>query len=93
MDTYSILRHFADSWMLLAMTLFFLGACLWAFRPGARAPMTTRPRRHFRDRRPPWPRARAPRMNCQPKDRHDQASKQDDRHREPPATAGTASKS
>lgn len=36
-DTYSLLRLFADSWMLLAMSAFFIGACLWAFRPGARA--------------------------------------------------------
>lgn len=36
MDTYSILRQFADSWVLLAMTLFFLGVILWAFRPGSR---------------------------------------------------------
>jgi cytochrome c oxidase cbb3-type subunit 4 len=36
MDTYSILRQFADSWMLLAMFLFFLGVILWTLRPGAR---------------------------------------------------------
>lgn len=36
MDTYSILREFADSWGLLAMFLFFLGAVLWTFRPGSR---------------------------------------------------------
>ncbi len=35
MDTYTLLRHFADSWMLLAMALFFLGAVLWTLRPGA----------------------------------------------------------
>jgi cytochrome c oxidase cbb3-type subunit 4 len=37
METYSYLRHLADSWFLLAMTLGFLGLCLWAFRPGSRA--------------------------------------------------------
>ena len=37
MDTYSILRQFADSWGLLAMTLMFLGIILWALRPGSRA--------------------------------------------------------
>lgn len=37
METYSFLREFADSWMLLAMTLFFLGVILWAFRPGSKA--------------------------------------------------------
>jgi cytochrome c oxidase cbb3-type subunit 4 len=35
-DTYSFLRELADSWVLLAMTLFYLGAILWAFRPGSR---------------------------------------------------------
>lgn len=34
MDTYSFLREVADSWFLLAMFLFFLGAVAWAFRPG-----------------------------------------------------------
>ena len=37
METYSLLRQFADSWMLLAMTLFFLGVIVWAFRPGSTA--------------------------------------------------------
>jgi len=37
MDTYSFLRALADSWVLLAMTAFFLGTILWAFRPGSRA--------------------------------------------------------
>ncbi len=36
MDTYSIFREIADSWVLLAMFLFFLGVCAWAFRPGSR---------------------------------------------------------
>ena len=37
MDTYSALRAFADSWGLLALTLFYAGAILWVFRPGAGA--------------------------------------------------------
>ena len=37
MDTYSLLREIADSWVLLALFSFFIGACLWAFRPGSRA--------------------------------------------------------
>ena len=37
MDTYSILREFADSWALLAMFLFFAGVIVFAFRPGAKA--------------------------------------------------------
>lgn len=36
MDTYSLLRQFADSWMLLALFLFFGAVVLWVFRPGAR---------------------------------------------------------
>jgi cytochrome c oxidase cbb3-type subunit 4 len=36
MDTYSWMREFADSWMLLALTLFYLGAIIWALRPGSR---------------------------------------------------------
>ncbi|PVH28160.1 cbb3-type cytochrome c oxidase subunit 3 [Pararhodobacter oceanensis] len=37
METYTLLRGFADSWFLLFMTLFFLGIVVWAFRPGSRA--------------------------------------------------------
>lgn len=36
MDTYTLMRHFADSWMMLALFLFFIGVILWAFRPGSR---------------------------------------------------------
>lgn len=36
MDTYTIMREFADSWMLLAMVLFFLGVVLWTLRPSAK---------------------------------------------------------
>jgi cytochrome c oxidase cbb3-type subunit IV len=37
MEIYTLLREFADSWMLLALTLFFVGVVVWVFRPGARA--------------------------------------------------------
>jgi cytochrome c oxidase cbb3-type subunit 4 len=37
MEKYSILREFADSWVLLALSLFFVGVMVWAFRPGSRA--------------------------------------------------------
>ncbi len=37
MDTYSLLREFADSWFLLVLFLFFIGVVIWAFRPGSRA--------------------------------------------------------
>ena len=36
MDTYSLLREFADSWVLLFLTLVFLGVFVWAWRPGSR---------------------------------------------------------
>lgn len=36
MDTYSFLRQFADSWVLLALTLVFVGVVLFAWRPGSR---------------------------------------------------------
>lgn len=35
METYSLLREFADSWMLLFLFVFFVGCALWVFRPGA----------------------------------------------------------
>ncbi|RYH07420.1 cbb3-type cytochrome c oxidase subunit 3 [Tropicimonas sp. IMCC6043] len=35
MDTYSFLREFADSWVLLFLVLVFLGVIVWVFRPGA----------------------------------------------------------
>lgn len=36
MDTYSFLREFADSWFLIALFGFFLGAGIWAYWPGQR---------------------------------------------------------
>jgi cytochrome c oxidase cbb3-type subunit IV len=33
---YETLRHFADSWMLLALTLVFVAILVWVFRPGSR---------------------------------------------------------
>ncbi len=36
MDTYSFLRHLADSWVLLALFLFFVGTWAFAWRPGSR---------------------------------------------------------
>ena len=35
METYSFLRAFADSWMLLVLFLFFVAVILWVFRPGS----------------------------------------------------------
>ncbi len=36
MERYTFLRHLADSWALLALTLFFVGLIFWVFRPGSR---------------------------------------------------------
>ncbi len=34
METYTLLRQFADSWMLLFLFLFFVAVVFWIFRPG-----------------------------------------------------------
>ncbi|WP_331374573.1 cbb3-type cytochrome c oxidase subunit 3 [Sinorhizobium chiapasense] len=36
METYTLMRHFADSWGLVAMMVFFLGVVAFIFRPGAK---------------------------------------------------------
>ncbi len=36
MHMYEMMRHFADSWVLLALTGVFVGVILYAFRPGSR---------------------------------------------------------
>lgn len=33
--SYDALRHFADSWGLLAMAVLFVGLVAWTFRRGA----------------------------------------------------------
>jgi len=35
METYSLLRQFADSWMLLVLFTFFVGIFVWVMRPGS----------------------------------------------------------
>lgn len=35
MEVYTAMRHFADSWGLLAMTLFFVGVVIFTLLPGA----------------------------------------------------------
>jgi cytochrome c oxidase cbb3-type subunit 4 len=34
--TYDAMRHFADSWGLLAMVVFFVTVAVFVFRPGSR---------------------------------------------------------
>jgi cytochrome c oxidase cbb3-type subunit 4 len=36
MELYTAMRHFADSWGLLAMALFFIGVLLFTLRPGGK---------------------------------------------------------
>lgn len=36
METYSLLREFADSWMLLLLFIFFVGIVFWVMRPGSK---------------------------------------------------------
>ena len=49
METYSLLRHFADSWALVALTAVFLGVIVWALRPGSRPLHDQAARSIFRD--------------------------------------------
>ncbi len=35
MESYTLLRQFADSWMLLLLFIFFVGIIVWVFRPGS----------------------------------------------------------
>ncbi|MGR3496185.1 cbb3-type cytochrome c oxidase subunit 3 [Citreimonas sp.] len=51
-DTYTILREFADSWALLALTAVFVFVCVWAYRPGSRALHDDAARAIFRDEAP-----------------------------------------
>ena len=36
METYTFLRHFADSWALAVLAALFLGIVFWVFRPGSK---------------------------------------------------------
>lgn len=36
METYTFLRQLADSWVMLAIFLVFIGVVFWSFRPGSR---------------------------------------------------------
>ena len=37
MTDHTIIQEIAENWMLVGMFTFFIGAILWAFRPGSRA--------------------------------------------------------
>jgi cytochrome c oxidase cbb3-type subunit IV len=51
-ENYTTLRQFADSWALLAMTLFFLGVVGFAFRPGGGRSADRAARIPFNDDKP-----------------------------------------
>ena len=55
MDNYSILRQLADSWVLLVLTLFFLGVVVFAFRPGSRRVQRDAAESIFRNETKPAP--------------------------------------
>ncbi len=37
METYSLMREFADSWAMAVIFVVFLAIVLWSWRPGSRA--------------------------------------------------------
>lgn len=65
MELYTLLRHLADSWGLLAMTTVFLGTCLWIFRPAGRALHDQAAQSIFRDDSAPAPKASRPETSQQ----------------------------
>ena len=52
MDTYSILREFADSWGLLGLFLVFVGVVLYTLRPGSKKVHDDSAQIPFRNERP-----------------------------------------
>lgn len=55
MDNYSFLRQLADSWVLLLLTLVFLGVIVFAFRPGSRRVQQQAAESIFRNETKPAP--------------------------------------
>jgi len=55
MDTYSLLRRIADSWVLLVLVLIFLGVILFVWRPGSRKLQQDAATSIFRNERKPAP--------------------------------------
>ncbi len=59
MQTYTFLRTLADSWVLLAMFIFFAGVILFVMRPGSTKTYDAVARIPLDDDKPPAPRTRA----------------------------------
>jgi cytochrome c oxidase cbb3-type subunit 4 len=57
METYTALRHFADSWALLGMFLAFCAVVWWVFRPGAAKAHHEAATQIFRNEDAPMPEA------------------------------------
>lgn len=57
MDTYTLMRAFADSWALLVLTLFFVGVVAFAWRPGSRPLHEDAAESIFRNEKRPAPTA------------------------------------
>lgn len=55
MDTYSLLRQIADSWVMLALLLVFVGVILFVWRPGARRMQQDAAESIFRNEKRPAP--------------------------------------
>ena len=49
METYTLLRQFADSWFLIAMVVFFLGTWVFAFWPSLKTDRETAAQIPLRD--------------------------------------------
>ncbi len=60
METYTMLRSFADSWHLLFMFVFFIGMVLFLFRPGSTKVHDESARMIFRNDDRPAPSDEAP---------------------------------
>ena len=48
-STYDAMRHFADSWGLVAMAVTFIVCAFWPFRPGASDSNEAAARNIFKD--------------------------------------------
>ncbi|GFE51132.1 cytochrome oxidase [Roseobacter cerasinus] len=59
METYSLLREFADSWMLLVLFCIFVGVWVWVIRPGSGAVHDEAKNMIFRNDDRPAPREEA----------------------------------
>ncbi len=55
MEIYSLLRALADSWVLLALVLVFLGVIAFVYRPGARRQQRDAAESIFRNETKPAP--------------------------------------